>query len=690
MFSFLNSTILFAAAAALIPLIIHLFSRRRVKVIEFSSLKHLKSMQKRQVRRLKIRQLLLLMLRMAIILAVVMAFARPTTKGGAVGSHASVSAVVLFDNSASMSRYVTDGNLFEIARQRTHELLQTFGQSDQVALIPLVETDQPVIVAPSFGSAAVASEQLDMLQPGYGKADLESALEYGVKLIDGARNLNREIYFVTDRQRNSLPENKLLEGTNARVYMVDLPLEENENCGIVSVDFGGQLIQPGVDFNIVATVRNYGTENKKDMIGSLFLDGSRVSQTDFTVASGADAGIRFTRSVLGTGFHSGYVEISDDKFMADNRYYFSFRIPDRFNLLIISGDDAAPYAALALVPNQTLSQYWSVKQATPAELSGVNFLDYDVVMLIGAPSLSSTYIARLKSFVDRGKSLFISYGKDTDINAFNAAWSDITGVVYDEAAPRTFTRAGYYSLQSVDTDHPIFSVFDFEKNKPPQVKFFALPKLHVTGDVRKLMVFTGNRPALVEARRDRGKVITFTGPMSPEYTDLPGHSFFVPFISRLAEYLASDLSTFDLHLYAGESISRSLSSSGPLNYPVDLVAPDSSRYSLPPEEDKGTLVLRVKPTDLPGIYHVNYLGHEIDRFAVNISPGEGNLAEADVDQYSVAVGADKLDILETEEPLKTAIAGFRFGRELWQVFLWLAVLFVILEMLLARGTKAEE
>ena len=51
MFSFLNATALFAAAAALIPLIIHLFSRRRVKIVEFSSLKHLKAMQRRQAGR---------------------------------------------------------------------------------------------------------------------------------------------------------------------------------------------------------------------------------------------------------------------------------------------------------------------------------------------------------------------------------------------------------------------------------------------------------------------------------------------------------------------------------------------------------------------------------------------------------------------------------------------------------------
>ena len=143
MFGFLNSTVLLAAAAALIPLLIHLFSRRRVKVVEFSSLKHLKQMEKRQLRRLKIRQWLLLILRMLIVLAAVLAFARPTLKEGSIGSHAAVAAVILFDNSVSMDRSVADGNLMELARRRTQQLIETFTQSDQVALVPLDRSGRP-------------------------------------------------------------------------------------------------------------------------------------------------------------------------------------------------------------------------------------------------------------------------------------------------------------------------------------------------------------------------------------------------------------------------------------------------------------------------------------------------------------------------------------------------------------------
>lgn len=688
MFSFLNSTILFAAAAALIPLIIHLFSRRRVKVIEFSSLRHLKEMQRRQLRRLKIRQLLLLILRMLIILAVVLAFARPTVREGGVGSHAAVSAVILVDNSASMRRYVVDGDLFEIARGRVNELLNTFTQSDEVCLMPLDRA--PDEVGDEFASAAVASEKLARLQPGAGRADLEAGLGKALQLLQNAPNLNKEIYLVTDRQRTSLPDKEILQDSDIQLYLVDLPLEDIDNLGVVSLDFGGQLIQAGHDFDLVATIRNYGNHEATDRIASLFLDGTRVAQTDFKAKPGAEATVRFTRAVTRTGFHSGYVELSDDKFPGDNRQYFSFRIPDQFSLLIINGDDAARFLSLALVPPTTGGQYWSVKEATPKELSGVNFNQYDVVILAGAPRLEGTYLSRLQNFVHRGKSLFITYGGQTDINYFNDVWSAVTGVTYQQPIKRNFSRAGYFSLQSLNLDHPIFSVFELDEGKPPEIKFYTLPELTVEPRVRTLMQFTGDRPALVEARYGRGKVLTFTGPLSPEYGDIVSHGFFVPFISRIAEYLASDLSSLDLRLIAGTNITRPLSHQETVMYAVDMVAPDSSVRSIPPEEESGSQVIHTGPLDMAGIYRVSSNGREVDRFAVNIDPAEGDLAAADDDQFALSLGAEDYRLVENDAPVAEIIAGFRIGRELWQLFLWLAVLLLIAEMILGRQASPTE
>ena len=224
MFNFLNPTILIAATAALIPLIIHLFSKRRVKIVEFSSLKHLKAMQKRQVRRLKIRQLLLLILRMLILLAIVLAFARPTLQSGGIGSHASVSAVLLFDNSASMNREVSDGNLFELSQKRALQIIDTFGESDEVCVIPLDQSENRI--KPKFSSSAVAKDQLSRLTNGSSIAELQESLELANDLLKNASNLNKELYIISDQQRVSLPDSSVLENCDAKIYLVEIPIEE--------------------------------------------------------------------------------------------------------------------------------------------------------------------------------------------------------------------------------------------------------------------------------------------------------------------------------------------------------------------------------------------------------------------------------------------------------------------------------
>lgn len=204
------------------------------------------------------------------------------------------------------------------------------------------------------------------------------------------------------------------------------------------------------------------------------------------------------------------------------------------------------------------------------------------------------------------------------------------------------------------------------------------------------MVFTGDRPALVESQFGEGKVLTFTGPMAPEYTDLPGHAFFVPMISRIAEYLAANLSSLDTRLYTDGAITRTLPTGEALTYSLNLITPDSAEYILPPEEAQGSLVVHARPVEQPGIYSLEYLGREVDRFAANVRPEESDLTHADPDQFASAIGAPEMKELPINQPLGSTIAGFRFGRELWHIFIWIAVVLMALEMLLARGAEPEE
>src|SRR5512134_2004704 len=131
---FLNPMMLLGLAAAAVPIVLHFLSRRRLREINFDLIRFLMTTQERQMRRMSLRRLLLLLIRIAIITSVVMALARPTLTGGLAslmrgGQGASV--VLLVDASASMRAQLSSGTLFARAQEQVASIAGEFGPDDE-------------------------------------------------------------------------------------------------------------------------------------------------------------------------------------------------------------------------------------------------------------------------------------------------------------------------------------------------------------------------------------------------------------------------------------------------------------------------------------------------------------------------------------------------------------------------------
>ena len=145
-----------------------------------------------------------------------------------------------------------------------------------------------------------------------------------------------------------------------------------------------------------------------------------------------------------------------------------------------------------------------------------------------------------------------------------------------------------------------------------------------------------------------------------------------------------------MNLYTGTNIVRSVSIKGSLDRAIELVAPDSQILYIPPTEGTGAVTYNLSGTNLPGIYRAFFAGREIDRFALNMDPRECDLSSTSFDQLATAIGAADYHVLETDKPLEASIAQLRFGKELWQIFLWIAAVLILLELLLSRSATVEE
>ena len=112
MLTFINSLILGLLSAALIPVLIHLFNRQKPRKIQFSALQFLLKLEKRRLKRIRIYQYLLILVRTLLILFLVFAFARPTLTGQAIlpDQTARTTAVLLLDSGINMRAFDSQGN----------------------------------------------------------------------------------------------------------------------------------------------------------------------------------------------------------------------------------------------------------------------------------------------------------------------------------------------------------------------------------------------------------------------------------------------------------------------------------------------------------------------------------------------------------------------------------------------------
>src|SRR5262245_30410740 len=100
--SFLSPWFLALAGAAAIPLLIHLLRRRIGLQVEFPAARYLARAEREHSRTLRMRNLLLMVLRVLAVLLIAVAAARPTARSAGAG-HAPTALGIVLDNSLSTS-----------------------------------------------------------------------------------------------------------------------------------------------------------------------------------------------------------------------------------------------------------------------------------------------------------------------------------------------------------------------------------------------------------------------------------------------------------------------------------------------------------------------------------------------------------------------------------------------------------
>jgi len=201
---------LFAGLAAGIPVVLHMIHRQKVKDLPFPTLRFLRISVEKTRQRKRIHDLLLMLVRMAALLLIALALAKPTlTHLSAFWSAGGDSAtVIILDNSASMGTVDRGRVRFRTALGAAEQIMDELGDGDQVALLLAAGPEYP-----DEGKLDATGDQVrqmlnqwmgapsDTAGISYEQADLGAQITQARKLLAQSDAANKQIFVLTDRQR---------------------------------------------------------------------------------------------------------------------------------------------------------------------------------------------------------------------------------------------------------------------------------------------------------------------------------------------------------------------------------------------------------------------------------------------------------------------------------------------------------
>lgn len=694
--TFLNPAVLIGLAAATIPVLIHLLNLRKLKKIEFSTLHFLKELQKNKIRRVKLKQWLLLALRVMIILLIVTALARPTLEGVSIGgttSAAKTSAVFILDDTFSMSVVDQNGSLFNQAKQTIKKLLAQLQEGDEASLI-LVSGDQDKDLKFSTNINTI-SDRLDELKISDASGDMNSALIKAAKLISDSKNFNREIYLLSDFQNGRIYDEKSLldlgQILNGKVnlYSFNYAKDDVYNISLDDLKVSTKIFEKEKPLQFETVVNNHSSQQVSNLVVSLFIDGERAAQQSVDLNAGESKTIQLEGIAKKTGFIDVTVETEDDDINTDNKRFTSVYIPEKVSVLLLSEITSdAKFIGLAL-KSADESGSISVTEFSTNRLGSIQLSNYNVIVFIG--DNLNTGSDNLKRYLTNGGGLIFFPSSSKDIQSLKQSLEILNLPVPSTLADGSNTPNSSVDFESVDFNHPIFrDIFQTdEKKKIESPDIHTFYKYSTQGKGLSIISLIDGSSFLTEFSLDEGKIFLFNTSPVLGWSDFPLKSIFIPLIYKSVFYLSSRDQN-DTRYFAGEPLNVNVSQKSLPQ--IKIVKPDRSEDIVNLNENSSDFLSYTKSYE-DGNYRV-YSGDQLlNVVSVNADPVESNtnyISDNEFDDYLNKIGfnGSYVRISKDEDPVQKILQA-RFGSELWRYFLIAAILLALLEMTIARSAKKE-
>lgn len=664
--TFVHPALLWGMLLVGVPVLIHLINMLRHRRVQWAAMEFLLVSQKRNRTWVLLKQLLLLLARMAVIAAIVLLVAQPLLHnqlghwiGGGKTHH-----VVLLDDSYSMSDRSSDTSAFDDAKAVVGRIAEEASRQVQPQTFTLLRfsqvgrhaigTQPDLLEQPVNSDLALRLRQrLESCEVSELASGPNAALEAVHQLLGEGGNEQRIVYLVSDfraRQwddatdlRNQLAK---LVGSGARIQLIDCADAVHPNLAITRLEPGPGTRAAGVPLFVELTVQNFSPTPVRDVPVLLETDGQvRPSITIAEIPAGKAVTERFSVQFTTPGQHRIVARLESDAIAVDNLRYATIDFPLDVPVLLVDADPAAGdarYLAAALAPGGPVATGIRPRIETPRYLSLNPLESFRAIYLFNFERLERSAVDALERYAAAGGGVAIFLGERSSPAFVNEQlFRGGRGLFpLPLATPADLLVDRLQKSPDLDiSPHPIFQIFAGQRNSFLSTvvvqRYFSVPAdWQPSRDAHTQVIarLRNGAPLVVERKFGQGHVVAFLTSAAPTWNNWArGNPSYVVTMLELQAYLAAPIG--DIFSYpVGSPLNLKLNAThytpqirfaSPNENKIPSIAVDAT-----PAPD-GMLTASLGDTHASGIYTAHLTrsdGTAENRlYAFNVDPAEGDL-----------------------------------------------------------------
>jgi hypothetical protein len=686
--NFLNPSFLFALFATLIPVIIHLFSFRRYKTVYFSNVNYLKNIKNEAQRKSRLKNLILLILRILAIAGLVFAFAQPYlphSKFNAQNPNPVVS--VYIDNSFSMNAVSTEGQLLEVARRKALEIANTYSPGTRFLLV----TNDMLPQHQHLFNRDQLVQQVSEIKSSPKTMTLSLIHNRLADYLAGNPDVPAlTAFYLSDFQTKICDFQKFTHDSTIANYLIPLSTHISTNLYIDSCWMEYPAHKIGEEETLQVLIKNRSDQSFQNLPLKFYLNDTLKALSNFNIDANGEKIVELKYRNLLSGLHLGVAEISDFPIVHDNSYYLSYNVQPNLKALAIYDSNLRTENGLSYLSALFKGDNYISLEISELKNLKVSRLDeFNTIFLLNIGKLSSGLINELKMKVNNGTTVIFFPELNGDIETYN----NFLALLNANKISRVDTSKQV--IAAIDWEHPVYEkVF---KDRSTGINFPVIKGYFVfSEDIRipetRLMWFRNKEKAVSTQKAGNGNLVVFSFPLSPVNDAFARDILFVPTIYSL---VINSLPQQKIASILGRDVNASIADRALPDVTALSVLEKSTGQEFIPEvmssEGGHVNIDLTKYFNLAGQYLVRENDHAFTAISLNYDRMESDLNFMQPEELISAIEkSDHKNIFilqDQERNFGEVFKEIQSGTVLWRWFVGFVILCLLAEAIIIRFWK---